>query len=70
MKFRIFFFLLNANWNRSWPSLEVVAFQVVDATLLVPGKYDKNKLSKTHLDLLQVSLIISKHNESSSPSVD
>jgi len=59
MKFRIFFFfffLLNANWNRSWPSPEVVAFQLVDATLLVPGKYDKNKLSKTHLDLLQVML--------------
>jgi len=67
IKLRIFIFLLNANWNISWPRPEVVAVQLVGATLRVPGKYDKNKLPKTHLDLVQVSLIISSHPKVASP---
>jgi len=66
-KFRIFIFLLKANWNISWPSPEVVAVQLLDTTLPVPDKYDKNKLFKIHVDFMQVSLIISKHPKVAAP---
>jgi hypothetical protein len=66
-KFGIFIFSLNAHWNISWPSPEVFAVQLVDTILQVPGKHDKNKLSKTHLDFMKVSLIISKHQKVAVP---
>jgi hypothetical protein len=56
-KFRIFILLLSAKRNISWPSPEVVAVQLVGTSLPVPGKCDKNKLSKTHLNFMQMSLV-------------